>query len=184
MDWHSNTWLFLRSTHLRKKTVYYNKIYLYRPQKNWNIIIWILLLQIYLKGPNVSKGYVHDPKKTAQTIDEDDWLHIGDIGLFIGGLFLLKLFKQHWQQNAWYLGLSLIHVKLDGCFFFLLSIKLCFFVVVLFHKIEKSPTQSVASQLTHPKKLTLVYLAWLCLLFFFLTSVHLVQCFFSSFDWL
>ena len=114
----SNTWLFLRSTHLRKKTVYYNKIYLYRPQKNWNIIIWILLLQIYLKGPNVSKGYVHDPKKTAQTIDEDDWLHIGDIGLFIGGLFLLKLFKQHWQQNAWYLGLSLIHVKLDGCFFF------------------------------------------------------------------
>ena len=127
MDWHSNTWLFLRSTHLRKKTVYYNKIYLYRPQKNWNIIIWILLLQIYLKGPNVSKGYVHDPKKTAQTIDEDDWLHIGDIGLFIGGLFLLKLFKQHWQQNAWYLGLSLIHVKLDGCFFFFAFYQTVFF---------------------------------------------------------
>ena len=43
--------------------------------------------------------------------------------------------------------------KIGWVFFFLLSIKLCFFVVVLFHKIEKSPTQSVASQPTHPKKL-------------------------------
>ena len=120
MNWHSNTWFY--------------KIHLYQTQLNWNIIIWILLFQICLKASNVFKGYVHDPKKTAETIDKDDWLHIGDIGLFIGGLFLLKLSKQHWQKEHIISVSESDSHKLKGSF--LLSIKRCFFVVVLFYKIE------------------------------------------------
>ena len=126
---------FLRSPHLRKIIVYCNKIHLCQTQLNWNIIIWILLFQICLKGSNIFKGYVNDPKETAETIDEDDWLHIGYIGLFISGLFLLKLSKQHWQKEHIISVSESNSYKLKG-FFFLLSIKWCFFVVVLFYKIE------------------------------------------------
>ena len=172
---------FLRSPHLRKIIVYCNKIHLCQTQLNWNIIIWILLFQICLKASNIFKGYVNDPKETAETIDEDDWLHIGYIGLFISGLFLLKLSKQHWQKEHIISVSESNSYKLKGSF--LLSIKRCFFVVVLFNKIEISFTQCRISTYTS-KKLTLAYIACLCLFLLLLTSVHPAQCFFSSFDWL
>ena len=37
-------------------------------------------MQIMIKGRNVMMGYLADEVKTAQAIDENGWLHTGDIG--------------------------------------------------------------------------------------------------------
>jgi long-chain acyl-CoA synthetase len=36
--------------------------------------------EVICRGPHVFQGYLNDPEKTAETIDEEGWLHSGDIG--------------------------------------------------------------------------------------------------------
>ncbi|MDZ7807204.1 MAG: long-chain fatty acid--CoA ligase [Gracilimonas sp.] len=56
--------------------------------------------EILCKGPNVMKGYWNNEQATKEMIDDDDWLHTGDVGKFEDGFLKITDRIKHMIVNA------------------------------------------------------------------------------------
>lgn len=56
--------------------------------------------EILCKGPNVMKGYWKKEDATKEMIDEDGWLHTGDVGRFVSGNLKITDRIKHMLVNA------------------------------------------------------------------------------------
>lgn len=69
--------------------------------------------EILTKGKHVMKGYYHDEEKTRETIDEDGWLHTGDLGTLTNGRLRVTGRKKEMFKTAFgkYVVPTLIETK-------------------------------------------------------------------------
>lgn len=56
--------------------------------------------EILNRGPNTMKGYWNNDEATREMIDEDEWLHTGDVGRFIDGRLQITDRIKHMIVNA------------------------------------------------------------------------------------
>lgn len=52
--------------------------------------------ELYIRGPQVMKGYLNDEKSTNEAIDENGWLRTGDVGYYDddGHFFIVDRVKE------------------------------------------------------------------------------------------
>lgn len=56
--------------------------------------------EILCRGPNVMKGYWKNPEGTREIIDDEEWLHTGDVGRFSNGRLQITDRIKHMIVNA------------------------------------------------------------------------------------
>lgn len=59
--------------------------------------------ELYIRGPQVMKGYLNNPEATAETIDADGWLRTGDLAYFDeqGRFYVVERVKELIKYNAY-----------------------------------------------------------------------------------
>lgn len=79
--------------------------------------------ELCFKGDRIMKGYVNDPESTNKVIDEDGWLHSGDIAYYDedNQFFIVDRIKELIKYNAYQVppaeieALLLSHPKVKDC---------------------------------------------------------------------